>query len=687
MTPPGLVLSEVWLLGPPARGLVLTRPGRAQRLEVPGRAGAIVARALSRARAGVSAQQWAELLRPLGAAGAREVQGLVAAHGLLRELTPHRRPRVRGGGPLLAPLRALLARGGWDVPPLRLSAHAAARSGGAGPGSEVSVLCTGEHLLAALSRGRPCLLCGALRFFARQGTPGEDQTGRLKASTSLSPRTLGALAAELLLELSIAPPRAGEGLCVAQGSGAARGQFLPHEDCPACGVRPRPRARASQALRRALSRDKARAPVKGAREALLDPLFGPVELDALEGARGGFPFPGPFIWGSVHLSRWLEGRALCTSTRGGIYSNTPSAARSRLLALSEGLERLAARGARADLVVSPAREPDAVPLRSLYASCGEAAARRRRPHCVAVDLTTGRERLLPYESVVVGLPEPLYPEAAHRQPFYSGAASHQTLLQAALHATVELVKRDAFLITWYRRRALAPLAWPQRPSAAVQARADFLTRRHLSLELFELTAELPLPMVLLRVTARRTVGNFPRGGALLVPSGGFGAMEALEHALGLACGQVTSLTTLAHPSKDPLDVRAVRALARTSRFWPLMARYLDGRNAGAHAFLRRGSGRAARAFEAVAAVPARTPRAQLEWLRARFQALTQPWLLVRLTTETAERAGLEEGKVVLPGYLHLAPSRGEVDLGLPRLHRPWPDATLRGLNPDPHPLY
>jgi thiazole/oxazole-forming peptide maturase SagD family component len=412
----------------------------------------------------------------------------------------------------------------------------------------------------------------------------------------------------------------------------------------------------------------ARPAQPGALEALRDSQVGPIELDTVRGPKGRYPLDHPFAWGSVHLARELNGVRFSSSTLGGIYSAGPRCVE---IATSEGAERLAVRGARPDLFKR------GVPLHPIYSRATQADERARRPCCHALDLIGDRPSLVPFESVAVGLPRAAFPRALYREPFYTGAASHRTLREAALHATLELLGRDAFMIAWYRRRALPALSWPRKSSALAAGRARFLERRGMKLELFDLRLDVPLPMLLLRVTARRGRGNWPSGGALLVPSAGFAPMQSLEHALGLACGQFISIALQPAAFKNPLDAKAVRSLGRRLHFWPALARYLEPKNSHAHAFL----GSSLAPFESL---PRVSP--DLKTLRSLLDRAELPWLAVRLTDAPAERAGFETVKVIIPGLINCAKSRAEVDFGLPRLHRDWPLGRA-GLNPQPHPLY
>ncbi|MBK7861044.1 MAG: YcaO-like family protein [Archangiaceae bacterium] len=610
---------EGWLLSRSPHGLVLRRPATGVELNLEDDTAAACVQVLTRARRGATRPQ---LEAAAAARLGREARALVAAlleHRVLRSSAPARRAAA----------------------------------------AQVVMMSSHGRVWATLAKATPCRDCLRLRLAARP------------SQAALAAPLLPPLRAELALALAEAPLRPGEVLRVGEALPVARLALLEHPDCRRC-AEPRTARAIAQALRAPPRRAE-----PAAHRALRDPELGPLELHRVDPPRGQYPMNQPFAWGSVHLHRELQGAAFSSSTLGGLYSSGPRCA---LLATSEGVERLAVRGARPDVWARASAERRAVPLHQLYSWAKAADARRVRPFNHALSLHDGTPRLVPFESVAVGVPARALPHALHRQPFYTGAASHLTLPRAVLHATVELLVRDAFMISWYRRRALAELAWPRAPSATVRGRARYLERAGLRVELFHLTLDVPLPLVLLRLTATRRRGHWPKGGALLVPAGGFDPMAALEHALGLSCAQYLSLALQPAPFKNPLDPAAVRALGKQLQFWPALARYLDPRNRHAHDFL--GAGRPVRQpFESLSRAAA-TVASTGEKLRA----AGLDWLAVRLTDAPARRSGFETVKVIIPGLLDAARSREEMDLRSPRLHRDWPLARA-GVHTFPHPLY
>ncbi|KYF81594.1 hypothetical protein BE20_23595 [Sorangium cellulosum] len=625
-----------------------------------------------------------DLLRPLDEGQAQSFWALLQEHEVVRPYHHEgRAPRVRGAGSLLDPLAPLLAEGGWCLPPLLVGATWPVEPAVSARRGEVALLLCGGDLVASLARTRPCPRCLMLRRLAYLGKEGEEQTLLLQGRGRIPDRkALRALCADMLLELQKEPLDSGEAIVVQPGEGGGRAVFLVHPDCESCVLRRPPSERAfARDLLKALDDPQPLTPTPGSREALIDPFLGPLVLEVDPGRRGLYPFDSCFVWGSVRLTRWLHEKAYSMSTWGGMHSTHPAPAMAQLIALSEGAERLATKSVRPHIHACPGSDPRMIPSSAFDPRFRD--EERERAYCFAVDLVTRAPRLVPYEEVVVGLPKELYAKARRIEPFYSGAASHTTMAQAVVHATLELLGRDAYMISWYRRRALRRLEWPKAPSNIARERARYLRSRGIGIEIFDMTLDAPVTALLVRVTAKRARGNWPEGGALLVAGVGFDAMAALEHALGLACGQFISFALQPSPAKDPLDPAAVRRTARMVPFWRLIVRYFNPRHSDAHAFLGQGKAR----FEEVGHRAPGTISEKMEVLRRFFEEQSLSWLVTRLTDEPAKEAGFEVVKVVVPGLVSLAPSRADVPFALPRMQRAWPDATREAPNPDPHPLY
>jgi ribosomal protein S12 methylthiotransferase accessory factor YcaO len=258
--------------------------------------------------------------------------------------------------------------------------------------------------------------------------------------------------------------------------------------------------------------------------------------------------------------------------------------------------------------------------------------------------------------------------------------------EAIINGTVEAITRDAFLVMWYRQRRLRSVRWPRDLRSDSRERARYLEAAGLKLDLFDLTSDLPLPLVLLRVTAKCPLRGWPAGGVLLVPGGGFSPEESIAHALKLATSRFVSLCHEHAEHRDPCDAADVARWTRETPFWPGIARYLDPRNGPAHAFLLSAPHSAVDVNE-LPIWDARSPASSLARLKGWLGERSLCWTAVRLTDPPAISARREVAKVVMPQLMRLTPSREETDLASPRLRTHLPDACLQEPNPNPHPLY
>jgi thiazole/oxazole-forming peptide maturase SagD family component len=676
-----VIFSPAWSLKKVSGRLQLQRVSDGLQISV---AGADVSRLNTLFRALASPTDlnvWVRKLSGIGVPQPRRLAELLVDHRVVRPFSRRSAVKVSGSGEFKVLVQGLLSDGGWQLPPIQVKPDLPSISGGRGSGQWV--LAPYAWGVAASRVGaRVCGHCALLRLLARRGLNGANQT-RAWSEARLHRPMLRSFVTELLVHLQ-QDGLEDDGLhVVAQGQAATAVRILTHPDCPRCGGPPRKSRTSPAALRSLLLNQKAQTPKPHARADYLDAISGPLEVVEERGRRGQFPLNLPFLWGSVYLTRLRHGRAICLSTQGGIYASSADEELARVIALSEGVERLGARGAVPDLWSRASQERDAVPLRKIFGWASERDEQARRAFCRGLDVVSNHAALVPFESVVVGMPKTLYPEAVHREEFYSGTASHVTLAQAVMNATIEILKRDAFMISWYRRRALPRLKWPTRLSVLAQRRLRYLHQQGLDVELFDLSMDVPLPMLLLRITARRACGNWPRGGSMLIPAGGFSPTAVLEDALRLAGGQWVGIALNPSPDKDPLDPLAVRRMSRTAKFWPLIARYLNPAHRSSHSFLGSTENR----FDTLADHGVPPLKQQMSLMRGWLAERGLPWIVVRLTTPSAQRAGFEVAKVVIPGLVAIAPARARVNLRLPRMKMPWSWSTLSGLNPDPHPLY
>ena len=577
---------------------------------------------------------------------------LLLSSGLLRAWHDEASIRIWPRTPLDARrLRAVLAEGGY-----------CARMGG----RQAPIQLISVHKHVALLGPGVCSHCFSLRLHPQQAM---DIAIRQEPPEAV----MQAAVRELVQTLEAGAPPTGSTFVVYPGYEQFTAPVVPHVDCPRCGTRP-----AADAAWRALSKRK-RAGSATARRAMVNGRFSPLEIQE-EQQPNTFPFDVPFVYGAVRLSRRLGGNLVVKSTRAGVYGKGMDAETARLRALSEGVERLCALSARPSL---PSKAPQLSP--AAFGPRAEILCRGTRRRWVeGVDLHASRAIRLPLESVAVHLTPTDDPALAWTEPFYSGCASHLTFRNAILHATVELLERDAFMISWYRRRRLSELALPVRPSRLAEGYLSYLQQRGASVRVFDLRLDVPVPMLLARVTAGRQCNNWPRGGSMLFAAGGFSACRALERVLALACGQWINFAVVEELDHDPLNPKARKKMERRMPGWALTTRHLDPARAGELAFLDQGQAVPFESLDGGASEP--PPHKQFTQMRTWLAAAGLSWYAVRLTDAAAEQAGFEVAKVVMPELVRLTNRRRDLDFQMERFRRPWPHGE-RGIRAETHPLY
>jgi ribosomal protein S12 methylthiotransferase accessory factor YcaO len=668
-------LSGTWLPEEREGGVALRRPADGAVVEVEGVEPAVVRALWERLAHPVDQDALAAVFGPLD-----ELLPLFLEEGVLRPCAAPdldgAAPGAAGGGPLRAPADGLLAEGGWALPALRCLDVAPGAAPASGPrgGEDVALLLVGDGVAATARACAGCLWLRALGVIGEAGQP-----PRVDAALSLPGADLRALLAAALVDLQRQALGPDEGLWVRAGVGVARGRVLAHPDC---GCRPRPRALGPAWLRQELPRDGAETDAQRIRAIFGDSPFAPLAIGEATQPAGDLPFDGPYVSGDTRLCRRAGQRVGCVSIPGIVHGSASTAERSRLLAWSEGVERLGAQSAVADLRLSAG---DA----RVQAACRAHGWRPRElagetAFCLGLDLLADVECLVPFGRVAVALPRDLSPDGLPVESTFTGASSHVSAVRAILHGSVELLKRDAFMVAWYRRRRLAQVALPAQLPPDIAERLAYLDRHGLGLTFFDLRADLPMPMLLAEVRASRRVGSWPAGGAILVPAGGFTPADALRHLVTLVCTRFAGLGLDASPERDPLDPAAVAALGARIPFWPPLARYLDPARARAFAFLRGGGPIPLEALDAgVPEAPRERFRVLGDWLRQAGLG----WIAVPLGDEAALEAGLRVTKVVVPQAVPMTLRHEDVDRDLPRFARDFPGATKRSWNDDPHPVY
>jgi len=575
----------------------------------------------------VNEATWLSRLGPFERASRQEVFAALRSAGVVRRHHPGLGPRLTGG-----------ARSGLPLPsqdegflPVRVTWSPVEQR------SSLRLGHWGKTFFITAPTG-PCPRCLGLRVAPTLGLTPRGQPSPLQLR-------------EALMFLDPARPlKAEEAVVVLPRARAQRVPFVRHPDCDLC----RHERPSAASVRSALTkhREKQVTPHAG----LSHPLTGALEIHVDTGAH--YPLKAPFVWGRVRLVRARQNVLADASTTGGLYGKGRTEEEGRKLAFSEGCERLMGMS---------------VPFFS-------------PPTVSGLDLVHGKEVKVPVEEAAVRLPKALQTKPGLSDPFYSGCASHLTFTRAVVHATLELLERDAFLLAWYRAMALPGIVFPRELTPLAKERAAYLRRHGMALSLFDLRVDFPFPALLLRVTAQKTQGHWPAGGQMVFASCAFHAPVALERALGLACGQMVSMVYQRAPEKDVLDPRRVKAMDRHAPGWALMVRYLDPANADAVRPLVGQPPTLPFSALNLAEAPT-TPRAELQRLVQELRRRSLPLIALRLTDTAVADSGLEVAKVLVPGLLRLAPTRQAVDLKTSRAWHNWRWAQVTAPRVEPHPLY
>jgi thiazole/oxazole-forming peptide maturase SagD family component len=628
----------------------------------------------------LGSEELERVLAPLGG-DALVLRELFESEGIIRPCdlpSPH----VSGDPELCEIVDALSASGGWGSDKLQLFTARELFERTEPTSEALAVIVLRDAVLAGRGLCRGCLILRALAVLL---TPGEAPTAA-ELRCTLAPEDLRSALARTLLEVQRAPLEVGEALLLRFGEGLERGALLRHPDCDACAAG-HGETYGTAWLREDLLRSEEAARIEHVRDVFGASPFAPLAMEESVREPRELPYDLPYLAGDTRLCRFGSGKVACRSIEGIVHGSGTSTEHSRLVAWSEGIERLAAQSARPH-VLADAGDARVASLRSSRIFPELDALSGVKAFSKALDLRTDRECLVPFERVAVHVPPGLFERDARIERTFTGAASHVTSLNAILHASVEVLTRDAYLLAWYRRRRLCRVAWPASASHEVTERARYLRAHGLELELYDLRADLPLPLLLLRARATRTCGNWPRGGTLLVPAGGFFAQESLRHALSLASSRFVGLGLYTLPERDPLDAEAVEALSRTVPFWPGLARYLDPARAQDLEFLFGDIERELTELDAGTELSAEAPhKAKFEALRRWLERAGLSWFAVPLVDRDILQAGLRVVKVIIPEALRLTLLAEEIERQAPRFSLPLAGAAPDSWNERPHPLY
>jgi ribosomal protein S12 methylthiotransferase accessory factor len=387
-------------------------------------------------------------------------------------------------------------------------------------------------------------------------------------------------------------------------------------------------------------------------------------------------------------SAWCE-TAHPLAVNGGGSGTT--AAEARAAAIGEAVERYSACQVDPDeLVVATARElgPAAVdPLRFALFSARQYAAPgfpyvpfdadTRLAWTEGVALPGGEPVLLPAQLVYLA---DAGDELRICRPTSSGLACHVDRARATLAALLEVLERDAFMLTWKARLSWPLLDWAANDELAAFERA-FLRPTGLRAHAVDLSPVWDVPCA-----AAVVRGTAPGGAPVGV---GAAAGITVERAVAKALDEATRVRTWAealHRFAMPApSARDIRDFDDHIRF------YADARNADRVAFLDGSLHR--RDVARVPAVSGTTADERVAALCTRLAGRDASAYAVDVTSPDVRDAGVVVVRVVAPELCALDVEHGAQLLGGRRLydeprrlgHRARA-LTEDELNPDPHPF-
>ena len=278
-------------------------------------------------------------------------------------------------------------------------------------------------------------------------------------------------------------------------------------------------------------------------------------------------------------------------------------------------------------------------------------------------------------------PEPA--EAPLTLPTSNGLACGTSFDRAALSALLELVERDAFMLTWASRLSLPRLRWDGVPELERFARERLLPSglQHVAVDL---SAFLQVPVVLGIVTPPPGVSGPTAVGAAAssTPTDAVRRALAEAHAAFAAARAFTRHRGDRSFAADGSDLEA---------FDDRVLFYADPRRAAALAFLTASPER--RHVGDLPSLDGDNPAGQLASLCARIAARGGTAYVADLTSIDIADAGLRVVRALCPELCPLDAAHGLRFLGVPRLLTGASDAgllprplCLEEVNPDPHPF-
>jgi ribosomal protein S12 methylthiotransferase accessory factor YcaO len=227
-----------------------------------------------------------------------------------------------------------------------------------------------------------------------------------------------------------------------------------------------------------------------------------------------------------------------------------------------------------------------------------------------------------------------------------------------VNGLIECIERDAFLMAWYRRERLARLQLePERISSDARQALEYLHERGLEVTFYELHSIVRLPTVLAVGRASRALGSWPAGGRALSANAATDAARAAQRGIGELLGHYTlhACTDRSQQGRQGVTVDAATPLVDLSLHDVSEDRWqiLDSSER--------------RSFAELEGLDDASPAAVLAHLVDAFRALAMPVHVRPLSTLETRVSGLSAVRVVVPGLLRPARSRGEVFFGVPRL--------------------
>jgi bacteriocin biosynthesis cyclodehydratase domain-containing protein len=679
---------------------------RSSALELEGHHAALAGAVLDRAAQPVGRDDLLSSIERRGdGAGAvpRKVIDLLVEHGILeRVVRASDRLDVRGEGALGSALRSCLARSAW---PAALGKVTIGVLGALGTtawrerrrelGSLPEPLLTVSFERAGAWIGPflnlPGAPCPACLTAWRIAVTGEMCTAEAVAQ---SPRTAALLSEQVLLraeQWATGQHPADEILYVADAD-ISKHTLLAQPGCPHC-ARPATTAMDSASKEALVSRfredwDRTNTsePSEDQKAAFLDPLLGPLFIDEY-GAPGLFR-DLPVVLGSIRHLQAVHGGFRRCEQFSVTFGSGMTESRRRLVAYAEGVERFALSVDSPDIEsrrqseLGPLAFPPAETARFAPEPCADGGARAYDDEAVdwswVYEWTADAARLLIHDAI--GFRRDLPPSAFRLivDPFSSGTAAHHSLALAVHRALLELIERDAFLLTWYLRLPLREVDVGSSSDREVRDVYSYLTERGIELRLYDMRVDFDIPSVLICARATRNCGQWRAGGRLISASTATTWDGAIRHSLMEVLGHYSVFALIAPEGDAAVDP----ATGETRAWWPGFGEYFHPRADDPFSFL---GNQPPKPLTRVAEQDG--VASSLAWLRGEFLDRGLPVFIRYVAPDAIRRSGLLTIRACVPGLVRLVATRDLVNLGEPRIDRiraRW--GAHEPLNPMTHPI-